>query len=418
MRVGGELDDLNAQHVAAGEHVTEVLLFALGVVEDAGLRLEEQDGVVVADLEADALAFGVDRGHDGVVERVRLESALCDLLRLLLDELVDLLGGELSHRPVEVLALVVRSYAVAERFFCGELAVDPKRRVDAQPSPFDLVHAVLLSEQFAHVLGEEWRDPEMGLRLGGVREVRDDFAGATVLGLLDKALLPELLEHERAPFGGALGVTKRRVSLRRLREASERGSLSERELAGALAVVVSRGLFHPVDAVTEVDRVEVEVEDVLLGQVLLELPREDDLLDLALDGALGREHEVLDDLLRDRRGALHADVETHGVVERADHAEPVDPLVLHEIGILGGHEGVAHVQRDLFQRDDGAPRATRRTRGCRTPPPSRRSGHRLPRGWVPSGHSWCSSAHCRGDPPLLKSSRLRCPRRLAVSAAP
>ena len=61
-----------------------------------------------------------------------------------------------------------------------------------------------------------------------------------------------------------------------------------------------------IGAATEVHGVEVALEYLLLREVLLELDREHRLLDLAGEGALAREVDVLDVLLRDRRPALRA----------------------------------------------------------------------------------------------------------------
>ena len=61
-----------------------------------------------------------------------------------------------------------------------------------------------------------------------------------------------------------------------------------------------------VRAVPEVDRVQVRGEDLVLRPLLLELPRERRLLQLARDRALSTPVScVLDELLRDRRAALH-----------------------------------------------------------------------------------------------------------------
>src|SRR5207247_1959730 len=65
--------------------------------------------------------------------------------------------------------------------------------------------------------------------------------------------------------------------------------------------------LEAVDAVAELDDVEIEPEDAPLGQGSLEPPGEHGLDELAGEGALAAEEEVLGHLLRDRRAAtLHA----------------------------------------------------------------------------------------------------------------
>ena len=109
---------------------------------------------------------------------------------------------------------------------------------------------------------------------------------------------------------------------------------------------------HAVGAHAEIDFVEVELENLLLGERTLDLHRQQRFLDLAREGDLVGEQEVLGYLLSDGGGALRPasaaillDVEQR----RARDAGEVDPAVLVEILVLGRDEGVGD---ELWHRLD------------------------------------------------------------------
>ena len=97
----------------------------------------------------------------------------------------------------------------------------------------------------------------------------------------------------------------------------------------SLGVFLEERLGGSLDAIgsaAEVDRVEVPLEDLVLALLVLELDRQDRLLDLAPPGALLGEIQDLDVLLGDRRGALRR--AAAGVVQRRpDDALQVDPVL-------------------------------------------------------------------------------------------
>jgi hypothetical protein len=105
--------------------------------------------------------------------------------------------------------------------------------------------------------------------------------------------------------------------------------------------------------VPEEDLVHVQGQDLLLRQRRLEAARQDDLLDLAAKGPLGREDERLHDLLGDGRRALLGLARAQVGEERAHHAAVVDALVGPEAGVLGGDEGVDQDRRHVVEADQG-----------------------------------------------------------------
>src|SRR5687767_510224 len=85
----------------------------------------------------------------------------------------------------------------------------------------------------------------------------------------------------------------------------EERALRERQLRRRLAEVRMRSGLDAVDAAAEVDRVQVHLEDLALGVLTFDLPRDARFLDLAGQRPGGTwEIQVLRQLLRDRRPAL------------------------------------------------------------------------------------------------------------------
>src|SRR6185503_9791343 len=107
-----------------------------------------------------------------------------------------------------------------------------------------------------------------------------------------------------------------------------------------------------VRAGAEVYLVQVQVEDVVLGERALEALGEDGLLHLALEAALGRQEERLHDLLRDRAAALYHPVAREIGPQRAQYAGRIDAAVAVELGVLGGEEREPHVLRDTIERHE------------------------------------------------------------------
>ena len=129
------------------------------------------------------------------------------------------------------------------------------------------------------------------------------------------------------------------------------GGLGQVEVADVLAEVGLRRGLHAVGAAPEVDGVEVAVEDLGLGQLALELHRQHRLLDLAGDGALVGQVDVLHVLLGDRRAALLRPAAAQVGPEGPGHADRVDAAVLEVGAVLGAEHGVDQHRGDLVVGD-------------------------------------------------------------------
>src|SRR3546814_195965 len=203
------------------------------------------------------------------------------------------------------------------------LHVEVEGRVDAQATAVEGVLAVARRDLAAHRLHEVLGAHVGALDLAETRAVaaRDHVLPAHRLdrgGLLGRgvALLLHGGEHRAAPAGGLLRVL---LGVCRLGGADQRcqvGRLGQADVADVAAEVRARSRPYAVGATTEVDGVQVALEDLVLLELALELHREDGLLHLAGDAPLGGQVRVLDVLLGDRRTALADAAAPDVVVER------------------------------------------------------------------------------------------------------
>ena len=99
----------------------------------------------------------------------------------------------------------------------------------------------------------------------------------------------------------ASGCRYRVIPGRRLGQTGEERGLGDRQLVERLVEVVERRGGDAVGADAEIDLVEIELEDLVLGEGVLDAEREQRLLDLAAQRDLAAQEEVLGDLLGDGR---------------------------------------------------------------------------------------------------------------------
>ena len=188
------------------------------------------------------------------------------------------------------------------------------------------------------VLGE---DQLLGLGLVGLR-------------LRDEAFLHHLVQHVFLPLlglgaGGLLGEARGRF-----REGRHHRRLSQREVHRRLVEIGVRRSVETVGACAEIDAVEVEIEDLVLGQHPFEVASEARFLRLALHGLVRGEEQVLHQLLRDGGGALDR-AALGGVRQRgANDRHEVNARVFPEPLVLSRDERIHHMLGQRLGRDGAA----------------------------------------------------------------
>ena len=188
--------------------------------------------------------------------------------------------------------------------------------------------------------------------LGG-RQSQRRRAGARREAVAQVVLAGHDGEHQVPPRDRAVGMAPRGVERRPTRERGERGALGDCEMVHALAEEVAARRLDAVGAVAQVDDVQVERENLLLGEGALEPPGQVDLDQLPPERALlgqARHERVAHDLHGDRAEAF-----AHGgggdvPHQRAARAPPVHAVVIEETAVLDRDERGAHVPRHPVER--------------------------------------------------------------------
>ena len=161
-------------------------------------------------------------------------------------------------------------------------------------------------------------------------------------------------KHGLRALFGAFRVAVRRETRGRLDETREHRGLCNRDVLCGLAEIFLRRRLDTVSAGTEIDAVQIKLQNFSFGMLALQPQREFDLLQFARHGALLRQKKILGELLRQGRTALrHAAMQNVGDC-RARDAQRIDAMMRIEPAILDGDEGLRQIGRQIFQRNIGA----------------------------------------------------------------
>ena len=212
----------------------------------------------------------------------------------------------------------------------------------------------------------EWMPDLVGDALGLVEGPVEEIVGALAVAAVDDvgrmqprrqhlALGHEAALHHVGQHLVGAGARRRQVDVRgvfgrRLEQAGEHGRLGEGQILDVLAEIEIRRRRDAERAAAHIGAVEIELQDLLLRQVRFEPQRQERFLDLALDGALVGQEQVLGELLGDGRAALDhrigPDVLRHG----AEQAEEIDAEMVEEAAVLGGQHRLDDMVRHLVDR--------------------------------------------------------------------
>ena len=190
--------------------------------------------------------------------------------------------------------------------------------------------------------------------------------GLNVVGAGDLVLL-HALEHVGVALARPLRIAVGAEIGRPFGHRRQHGAFGRRQRRGRLLEVAVRRHVDAPAAAAQIDRVEIDLEHLVLAERLVDARGHDHLADLALVADVVADQQVLRHLLGDGGAALRparlGDVGDEG----ADQAALVDAVMLVEPLVLGGDEGALHVfgnsARTAPRRGAGRTRTARRT--CR-----------------------------------------------------
>ena len=181
------------------------------------------------------------------------------------------------------------------------------------------------------------------LLLGGLRVLGGDEA--VLLHPLDDVVLTR-----PRPVGVDDGIECRR----RLRQACQHRRLGDGEVLHGLAEVGVRRRGEAIGPVAQENLVHVDLEDLVLGQQVLELEGEQYFVELAGKGLFRGQVHVAGDLHGDGRRALAFRTPQVGQA-RAQQPAVVDSAMRIEARVLDGQNRVLHHFGDLGYRSQVAP---------------------------------------------------------------
>ena len=275
------------------------------------------------------------------------EGLLPELLRQRRPRRLDLPGAEPRARPAVALPSVHGSQTVAQRRLRRGLQLGIHRDLDGHPGSVDGGFAILRDQLPADLVEIE---RARRLRRHGRKDDGLLHLGV-VLGARDVAVREHAIEDVDLPALGAIGMAARIDARRVLREPGEDGRLAEVDFPDVLVEVVERSFLDAVAGPAEIDLVQVEKEDVVLGEVSLQARGEQDLFQLPLPPLLAGEEEVLHHLLRDGGGAEPL-APAQGIDDGGtDQGDGVDPRMLVEILVFGGDDRLQEDAGDLLHRN-------------------------------------------------------------------
>ena len=257
---------------------------------------------------------------------------------------------DLALRAAPGLAALVVHQRAAQRLVRGDLVVHAQRRGHPQAAAVGLV-AVLGVDHLPHHL--------RGVLAVGqpllLRAAQPDRLVARLLRLRrrDHPHVHHPLQHHRLAALRARQVHDRVRVIGVLRQARQHRGLADRQFLQRLAVVRMRCRLEAVGPLTQVDLVHVDLQDLVLGQLALDLEGQQDLDELAGVELLLGQVEVARQLLGDGRGALAARREQVGQ-RRPEDAGERDALVLVEAGVLDRQQRLLHGLGDAVQRQVAA----------------------------------------------------------------
>jgi hypothetical protein len=133
-------------------------------------------------------------------------------------------------------------------------------------------------------------------------------------------------------------------------EAGHQRALGQAELLRALAEQAARHGVHAVDAAAEVDAVQVQLQDLVLGERLLQHERQHRLLGLPPPGAAVGEEERAGELLGEGAAAFRQLAPAQVAPGCAAHGDGIEADVAVEAMVLHRHHRLPHVGSHLRQR--------------------------------------------------------------------
>jgi hypothetical protein len=208
-----------------------------------------------------------------------------------------------------------------------------------------------ITDQVGQLLGDPIDDILGGRDVIGGLDGGVDAGRLVSFGPADEAAVDHFGNDETGALGSAFRMVDRVEGRRRIEHRGEDRCLRQSDVARRLAEILLGRLFHTGGAGAEIDPVEIELQDLVLGISVLEPQSQHRLLELALVGAVGIEKQVLGQLLGYGRAALNHPAGLIVGEKGAAKSDRVDAEVVIETTVLDGDDGLWQVARQLVDPD-------------------------------------------------------------------
>ena len=255
---------------------------------------------------------------------------------------------DLRHWPVPRLARAIADQPGTQRILRRGLQLGIKRCAHPQAAGIDAIRPILglfavLGDQaaahFFHIVAHV-----AGIGLVAARDDPQRLGlGRLDLGRRGGTVLDHLVEHPVAPGDRQRLELGAAVGFGGLGQDRQEGRLVQFQIAHILAEIGARCGLHAERLPAQRDFVEIQLQDLLLGQHAFDPLCQDHFLELAGHRIFVAEQDVLGDLLGDRRSTLGAAARAHlrAVIDHGPRQpEIIDPAVRPESLVLGRKVGV------------------------------------------------------------------------------
>ena len=167
--------------------------------------------------------------------------------------------------------------------------------------------------------------------------------------LFDKTGFDHVGEHLGGARRGQLAVAGRVEPRRRLQEARDHRALVEIEPPRRDPEIAVRGGVNAVGAGAQIDPVQIDFEDLVLGEPMFEPQCQQGFADFAREAPLGCQEQVLCQLLGDRAAAFDDAAGGEIGQRRARQPDRVDAEMAVKPAVLGRDDRLGQIGRHLLQ---------------------------------------------------------------------
>ena len=261
------------------------------------------------------------------------------------------LAEDIHEFPAPAVPAFIRGQTIEQSPVRGFLQIHIERRVYAQAAFVNLVTAILRLQ-----VAPDFFDVVRRQRIRIFLQVEHNRLALRIrrLSSRDLAVLEHGIEHQVAPFEGAVRMCNWRIVLRSLGKSRQQRRFLELQSLGWLAEIKFRRGLVSISPMPQKYLISVERKDLRLGETALDLDGEQRLLYLAIERTVGRKKQIAGELHGERGCSLNLPARFDVTVGGACDAPDVDARMPVEIFVFDRDQRVAENLRIILVRGNDA----------------------------------------------------------------